>query len=338
MSGGLGLKRLARELNEEGLRTRSGTRWNKAGLQKLLTNEVYVGTLVWNTGSRRKALSAPKPPVRIEDAWPAIVSRELFEAVGRTMSARSPKIIHPRQASSAYLLSGFTFCSSCRTALIGHSAKSGRYHYYLCSSRDKGRGTGCRLRMTRREVLEDVVIARTRDRLLSDENVRELVEIVNEELAVSHTERGAQTKKLDREVSDVRKRLERYYDAFERGALVAEELRPRLDELNRRLAELDAARARIQLERDPHTVSYTEVRERASHLKELLARADPDSRKLAIRSLIERIEVSEGSATVTYHLPENRTANRDERSAVLPIVPSGGAGGTRTDNPLLAKH
>ncbi len=114
------------------------------------------------------------------------------------------------------------------------------------------------------------------------------------------------------------------------------ELRPRLDELNRRSADLDDARSRVQLDRDPHTVSFTEVREHASHLKKLLARADPDSRRLTIRSLIERIELSETTATVTYHLSENRTANRDERSAVLPTVPSGGAGGTRTPDPLNA--
>ena len=46
--------------------------------------------------------------------------------------------------------------------------------------------------MTRREILDDLVIARTRDRLVSDANVRELLGIVNEELAASQTEGGDQ--------------------------------------------------------------------------------------------------------------------------------------------------
>jgi hypothetical protein len=48
------------------------------------------------------------------------------------MSARSPKVVHPRTVPSPYLLSGLLFCS-CGRALMGQSAKSGRYFYYVCS-------------------------------------------------------------------------------------------------------------------------------------------------------------------------------------------------------------
>ena len=44
---GVGLKRLARQLNDEGSRTRSGTRWTKTGLQKLLTNEAPSRSWRW---------------------------------------------------------------------------------------------------------------------------------------------------------------------------------------------------------------------------------------------------------------------------------------------------
>ena len=44
----------------------------------LLTNEAYTGTAVWGVKSKDEKAGEP---VRVENAWPALVSRELFEAV-----------------------------------------------------------------------------------------------------------------------------------------------------------------------------------------------------------------------------------------------------------------
>ena len=74
---GNGLKEICRDLNERGI-TKNGKRWQKNGLYYLLTNEAYTGTAVW--GRTTKGEKAPDP-VRVEGAWKALVSKELFDRV-----------------------------------------------------------------------------------------------------------------------------------------------------------------------------------------------------------------------------------------------------------------
>ena len=44
--------------------------------------------------------------MRVEGAWPALVSRELFDAVQEAMRDRAPKVQRPARVGSKFLLSG----------------------------------------------------------------------------------------------------------------------------------------------------------------------------------------------------------------------------------------
>ena len=74
---GNGLKEICKALNDRGV-TNRGKRWYKGGLHYLLTNEAYTGTAVWGRTSKDEKA---QDPVRVEGAWPALVSRELFDEV-----------------------------------------------------------------------------------------------------------------------------------------------------------------------------------------------------------------------------------------------------------------
>ena len=80
--------------------------------------------------------------MRVENAFPAIVSSQEFDHVQRMMASKAPKSVHPRRAASPYLLSGLVKCEKCDKALTAQEAKSGKYTYYVCHSLLKmGRGT-----------------------------------------------------------------------------------------------------------------------------------------------------------------------------------------------------
>ena len=97
---GYGLKEICKELNDRGI-TNRGKRWYKSGLAYLLSNEAYTGTAVWGRTIKGKKAS---DPVRVEEAWPALVLRELFDAVQQAMRDRAPKIQRPGRVESTYLL------------------------------------------------------------------------------------------------------------------------------------------------------------------------------------------------------------------------------------------
>lgn len=130
----IGCKEIAKALNHDGLRTGNGERWGKVTVHKILTNEAYCGTLLWGGRPGHPAINSGEPPVRVENAWPAIIYKDTFDLVQRKMLSKRPRVTHPRTVSSFYLLSGLLFCS-CVRAMIGHSAKSHGYFYYTCSTR-----------------------------------------------------------------------------------------------------------------------------------------------------------------------------------------------------------
>ena len=68
---GNGLKEISKELNDRGV-TNRGKRWYKGTLHHLLRNEAYTGTAVWGRTSKGEKT---QEPVRVDGAWPALVSR-----------------------------------------------------------------------------------------------------------------------------------------------------------------------------------------------------------------------------------------------------------------------
>lgn len=177
----MGCKDIARTLNQEGFRTSKGQLWGRGTVHKVLTNEAYCGTLVWGGRPGYPAIRSGEPPIRVESAWPAIIDRETFRVIRQKRASRSPQVTHPRTVPSFYLLSGLLFCS-CGHAMTGHSAKAHSYFYYICSRNFKQGKDACDARMLPKEKLERLVIDEVRSKVLTDENLEELVTLVNEEL------------------------------------------------------------------------------------------------------------------------------------------------------------
>jgi hypothetical protein len=74
--------RIAETLNAEGLKNQYGRAWSAHNVKAILTNEKYAGTLIFNRSTQR--LRSSRRPndlhkwIRLEDAFPAIVSKETF--------------------------------------------------------------------------------------------------------------------------------------------------------------------------------------------------------------------------------------------------------------------
>ena len=111
---GKGMLPIAETLNDEGVASPADKLWSKNTVHFILKNEVYTGTLVWGANAKDNA-----EPVRVEKAFPAIITKAQFNLVGKLMRARAPKRSHPRRVGSTYLLSGMVKCKACNRALSG---------------------------------------------------------------------------------------------------------------------------------------------------------------------------------------------------------------------------
>ena len=175
---GLGIKEIAIDLNAQGI-TNRGRTWHKNSLHWVLTNEANAGTLVWGRrGKRMKAFA----PVRMEDAWPAIVTRDMFCQVQSALAVRSPAKGLARE-KPVFLLAGLLMCGSCGKKYMVQGAKGNRYFYYVCGTLvQRGAGT-CQAKYYNAAFMDGAFIEKFSEQITSPETLSRLT--VSSTLAIS---------------------------------------------------------------------------------------------------------------------------------------------------------
>ncbi len=316
---GSGLKELCKELNERGV-TNRGKRWNKGGLHYVLRNEAYTGAAVWGKASKGEKA---QDPVRVEGAWPALVSRELFDDVQQAMSDRAPKVQRPARVGSPYLLSGLLRCGVCGKPYSAQGAKSGQFAYYICGTLFReGAGT-CSARYLNAPRLETFVVEKIRERILNEETILALVQLVAEEIDAMAGELSGRLEVVEAELSDVRKRLEKLYEAIETSELTLEVLSPRIMSLRHREEQLEAARDEAETRLEQRRVVLPDTEEIVAYVadfRNFLKDGTIPERKALIRNFVEGIEVVGDEATLTYTVPMPSDGAMTESASVLDFV------------------
>ena len=335
---GRGMTDITRTLNDEGIASPTGKLWGKTSVHAILRNEVYTGTLVWGANAKDKA-----DPVRVNKAFPSIISKAQFRRVSRLMRSRAPKRTHPRRVGSSYLLSGLVKCKTCNRALSGQDSKSGQFSYYVCQSLMK-RGSGaCDAPRLNARRFEEMVVGKIRSNILTEGNIRELVKVVDEEMDGVAREQSKMLETIDSELADVRRRLDRLYNLVETTDLDMADVTPRIRDHRERQERLEAsaqeARAILSQRRtvldDVDTIAAY-----AQDMSEFLNESELTERRAFIETFVKEIVVMPGNALMRYTVPmpddslipggvaEKVALN----GSVLPTVQNGGPAGIRTQD------
>jgi len=323
---GLGAKEIVKTLVAEGVKTRNGHHWYKTAIYNILTNETYTGAIVFNRHKKNeehRKKNEPEKVIRVENAHPALVSKEVFAKVQAMMKARAPKIMHPREVSSDYLLSGMVHCGKCGAKLVGSSAKSGKFFYYACQNYLK-RGKGvCDCGFVPQAKLEAAVIDRIRERVLTKANIGKLVQDINEELLASKGSMRDRINDKDLQIADAHKRLQKLYSALETGQLELGDLAPRIKGLRTQIDALEAVKAALnaELNKETITISDDELKSYQEELNGFLLKSAITETKAFLMSWVQRIEMDgHGGGKILYKLPVLPGALRTE---VLSLRKSG---------------
>ena len=154
---GFSIGRIAKRLNQMGVlspmeykhsagvkfdtvfKTGDTAKWTYKAVQRILTNEVYIGVLAQGKrGTPNYKVRVVKSKdesewVKVENAHEALVSYEDFMAV-KVMMQRDMRC-SPDQ-DEAHLFSGFLFCGDCQQPMIRKTvpSKTKKYIYYVCST------------------------------------------------------------------------------------------------------------------------------------------------------------------------------------------------------------
>ena len=325
---GKGMVNITSTLNDEGIASPRGKLWGKTSVHAILINEAYTGSLIWGVNAKDNA-----EPVRVEKAFPAIITRAQFGRVGKLMRARAPKTSHPRRVGSTYLLSGLVKCKACNRALSGQDAKSGQFAYYVCQSIMKRGKNACVTPRLNARRFEQMIVDKIRERILTEETIVELVTLVAEEIDAMAGELAGRLEVVDAELRDVQSRLQRLYEALETSELTLEVLSPRIFSLRHREEQLEAARedAAGQLEQRRVELPTTEeIKGYVADFREFLQEGIFPERKALIRNFVEGIEVTGEEAVLTYTIPMPNDGVTSESASVLDFVQSSPADRDRT--------
>ncbi|WP_222869716.1 recombinase family protein [Roseobacter fucihabitans] len=253
-------KRIATELNKDGIRAPSGGDWGFSTINGnakrgtgILNNEIYIGRLIWNrqrflkdpdTG-RRQARMNPEdewiihevPELRIvdDDLWASVKERQSQLKHKRGGELTSENHFRDRRRPK-YLFSGLTKCACCGGGYTMISAD------LVGCATARNKGTCDNRKNIRRDHLEDRVLGALRHHLMEPALFKEFCDEFTREMNLLRMEGRAAIDAAASEVKQIDRELDRLVDVILKGG-AADRINDTMIELETRKKELEAVLA-----------------------------------------------------------------------------------------------
>ena len=256
---GHGYKAICKWLNNQGVSTIRGNKWQAASFSRMLRNEIYIGNVVYNKEVKRRVCgSGGSLEQRPQDEWircdgviEAIVPRELFDRVQLKLLGNN--VSDSMTKNSQYLLSGLLKCGICGNAYLGRTPKKKcgdkvyTYSQYVCSGKERFNDKRDNVNL-KRDWFDGLVVNRLLGRILTEANIMERIRNEAAEIEQAVAERNECLEELKKKKKNIEIALQKYYEAFESGSLTPEELKARLKRHKGRVEEIDLEIRNIQNE------------------------------------------------------------------------------------------
>lgn len=308
------LLEVSRDLNQRGLRTKlvrtskgktyGGREWDKAAVQKILTNVLYRGLVRYKT-----EIYPGEHEAIIEDkVWTEV--HDLLRSNGRNGGMFA-------QSKHTAMLRGLLHCAPCGTAM-GHTVtnKSGKrlYRYYVCYRAQKQGWDTCPCRSLPADQIEGFVVDQIR-RIGSDPDLRSLT--------LAKCREQAETRRLaaEAELSVVERDLARLNAELAHSARDAgsnAHAAGRLADLHEKVeaAEEQAAALRLRIEEaNAEAITKEEVDTALVEFDGVWSTLSPKEQAKLIRMLIQRVDydATKGWVSITFHPLGLRTIGQRAR-------------------------
>lgn len=185
--GGMGLKAIARMLNEEKRKTPAqmqlellGKRmperlekeikkkylWDGTMVSRILRDESYAGTLICHKSERNKInktfrFTETSEQFRHENYLPSIITKEMWTQVQELMGMRKRDNVRAGEGQTIHRYSGLIVCGDCGRAFVGKTIqnKNSTRTEYWCSTYLRYGKEHCGSHAIREEYLDDIIRA-----------------------------------------------------------------------------------------------------------------------------------------------------------------------------------
>ncbi|MGL5514421.1 MAG: recombinase zinc beta ribbon domain-containing protein, partial [Sporomusa sp.] len=231
----------------------------------------------------------------------AIIPPEQWEQVQKLLASKKKY----QYTVHSGLVSGMIYCGECgarmRTKNVwqNHPCKDPKrvVRYYLCYSQDGStpymtKDKNCKCGYKKSEMIDQKLVERLMEYSVNPKLIKEATkELIEHDKSAAATKSLAQAQK---EHSALKKKIDRWYDAFERGVLDPDDLMTRVKELRERkyCLEQEIISWQAQLESEQERVQSTDdLFGVLKNFKRLWNESTPEERKSLVQSLVKSIRV-----------------------------------------------
>ncbi len=244
-ANGKPMTEIAKELNNQGIRTTLGKKFNVNGLRHILKNRAYIGYYIYSD-------------IEIKDGMPRIISDTLFEEVQKRFELNKHKAIKP-QEDPRYWLTGKLYCGECGTTMHGLSgtSKTGKIHYYYaCKNHRKHK---CDLPNINKEMLEVHVLWILMTFLQDIENLTSLAVDLSVYYKEINSVNNGYIDSLKNELKETESAINNLIKVIEKG-VISDTVTKRLEEMEVRKHGLQSAieteQIKQQLVADDYSIQH----------------------------------------------------------------------------------
>jgi site-specific DNA recombinase len=178
-------------------------------------------------------------------------------------------------------------------------------------------------------MVEDFVLAKIRENIITKDNLTKLVHLINSELLESAGRLEKQLEQTEKELVKISGKLSKLYVALESGKLEMDDLAPRIKELRACQHELQQQRdnliARIESS-EPVKLDPNEVMDYVNELEQVLGEKSFLQQKTFLRRFVKRMGFNPKGVVLDYTIPIPVGKNRTSAKEVLYIKQIGSGG------------
>ncbi|MDE2959665.1 MAG: recombinase family protein [Chloroflexota bacterium] len=242
---GWSMYRISKQLNEEGIPTKTGVRWQGASIRDVLSNTSYIGIDYYGktmqaVGSDGKKRSVPAPRenwIEITGYTEPLVTKELWRKAQERLAAAQER--YGDRNKRRQLLTGIAVCGRCG-GWVSSNGGEGRHRYYRCNSRHSKYVRGdeekdCRAPGIRIDWLDDQVCSCVKAMVRNPSGVIADLEL---NFRTGGGEIGKEIERLRGEVSKTEREEVRLVGLYRRGTIRVELLDAEMEMLTAKLADL----------------------------------------------------------------------------------------------------
>jgi site-specific DNA recombinase len=322
---GLGYKAIVNIMNDKGVRTKRGKDFSIAGVKSILSNQVYIGKIVWGKyrqwSSKRRA--GKKEPIIIDGIHEPIIDINLWNRVQEINEIHNKTFSNNRNFNGNFFLTGILKCPQCNSGMVMSKSKKYKqpgYHlYYMCQGYHSKGKSYCSSNLIKKEYIEEKLISIIAKLITDIDLVRDIFTEINRGASYKREQAEESLQRIKTEQKKVSTQLNKVdndymtekidIDSYQRIIGILMERKKKYDDKQKKTETL--------LSKAPVIIEENQVVEMLMNFTELFETAANEEKKLLIRALIKEINMNKdrkGIKDITFwfspaksYLPSDKT-------------------------------